>query len=153
VVLRSNHSQTVDLSFKAQPRNLCSSSPRAQCKPHMAPPDLSIARPPSTRPVQPSPVLCTKYPTPATILVVVRHVAPATYTPRDKQTRFSNKTKVAFGFASRPRFGVETRKVRQMVQFFSASTKRSFVGSLIFAPKCKNRKGGKNRDFSGHRFY
>jgi hypothetical protein len=40
VILRSNHSQPVDLGFKAQPRNLRSSSPRARCRVHMAPPDL-----------------------------------------------------------------------------------------------------------------
>jgi hypothetical protein len=38
VVLRQNHSQTVDLDFKAQPRNPRSSSPRARCRPHTAPP-------------------------------------------------------------------------------------------------------------------
>jgi hypothetical protein len=54
VVLRPNHSQTIDLNFKAQPTNLCSLSPRARCRPHMVPPDLSIAQPPSTRPVRPS---------------------------------------------------------------------------------------------------
>jgi hypothetical protein len=48
VVLRPNHSQTVDPGFKAQPRNPCSKSPRARCRPHTAPPDLSTARPPST---------------------------------------------------------------------------------------------------------
>jgi hypothetical protein len=43
----------------------------------------------------PSPVFCTRSPTPVIILVTARHVAPATCTPRDKQTRFStwNKTK------------------------------------------------------------
>jgi hypothetical protein len=48
VVLRPNHSQIFDLGFKAQPRNPCSSSPCARSRPHMAPPDLSIARAPST---------------------------------------------------------------------------------------------------------
>jgi hypothetical protein len=43
--------------------------------------------------VRPSPVLCTRSPTHATVLVTARHAAPATYTPRDKQTRFSNETK------------------------------------------------------------
>jgi hypothetical protein len=38
---------------------------------------------------------------------------------------------------------VETQKARQTVQFFSASMKRSFVGSLIFALKHKNKKSGK----------
>jgi hypothetical protein len=89
VVLMRNHSQTVDLGFEAQPRNPRSSFPRARCRPHMVPPDLSITRPPSTRPVRPSPVLCTRSPTPTTILVAARHTAPATCTPRDKQTRFS----------------------------------------------------------------
>jgi hypothetical protein len=64
-----------------------------QVQPHTAPPDLSTARPPSTRPVRPSLVLCTRSPTPATVLVVARHAAPATYTPRDKQTWFSKRTK------------------------------------------------------------
>jgi hypothetical protein len=89
-----NHSQTIDLSFEAQPRNPHFSSLRARCRPHTTPPDLSTARPPSTRPVRPSPILCTRSPTPATILVVTRHVAPATCTPRDKQTRFSNETRI-----------------------------------------------------------
>jgi hypothetical protein len=43
VVLRPNHLQIVDLGFKAQPRNPRYSSPRAQCRPHTAPPD---SRPP-----------------------------------------------------------------------------------------------------------
>jgi hypothetical protein len=87
VVLRSNHSQTVDLGFEAQPRNLCSKSPRARCRPHTVPPGLSTTRPPSTRPVRPSPVLYTRSSTPATVLVAARHASPATCTPRDKQTR------------------------------------------------------------------
>jgi hypothetical protein len=91
--LRPNHSQTVDLGFEAQPRNSRSSSPRARCRPHTAPPNLSISRPPSTRPVQPSSVLCTRSPTPTMILVVSRHATPATCTPRDKQTRFSKRNK------------------------------------------------------------
>jgi hypothetical protein len=85
--------KTVDLGFGAQPRNPGSTSPHARCKPHIAPPDLSITRPPSTRPMRPSSVLCTRSPSPATMLVVARHVAPTTCTPRDKQTRFSNETK------------------------------------------------------------
>jgi hypothetical protein len=89
VVLKPNYSQTVDLGFEGQPRNLCSSSPRARCRSHTAPPDLSTARPPSTRHVRPSLVLCTRSPTPATVLVVARHATPGTCTPRDKQTRFS----------------------------------------------------------------
>jgi hypothetical protein len=93
VVLRPNHSQTVDLGFEAQPRNPHSSSPRAQCRPHTAPPNLSTARPPSTQPVRPSPVLCTRSPTPSMILVAARHATPATCTPREKQTRFSKQNK------------------------------------------------------------
>jgi hypothetical protein len=34
-------------------------------------------------------ILCTKSPTPASILVIARHVTFTTYTSRDKQTRFS----------------------------------------------------------------
>jgi hypothetical protein len=44
LVLRPNHSETVDLSFEAQPRNPRSSSPHARCRPHTAPPNLSTAR-------------------------------------------------------------------------------------------------------------
>jgi hypothetical protein len=39
-------------------------------------------------------VLCTRSPTPATVIVDARHAAPTTCTQRDKQTRFSNETKV-----------------------------------------------------------
>jgi hypothetical protein len=45
-------------------------------------------------PRQPSLVLCTSSPTPATVLVAARHAAPATCTPQDKQTRFSKQNKV-----------------------------------------------------------
>jgi hypothetical protein len=72
-----NHLQTVNLGFQGQPRNPRSSSPCVRCRPHTVPPELSIARPPSTQPVRPSSVLCTRSPTPATILVTGRHVAPA----------------------------------------------------------------------------
>jgi hypothetical protein len=47
---------------------------------------ISTARHPSTRPVRPSPVLCTRSPTHATVHVAARHVAPVSCTPRDKQT-------------------------------------------------------------------
>jgi hypothetical protein len=94
VVLRSNHSQTVDLGFNAQSRNPLSSSPHARCRPHTVSSDISIARPLSTRPVRPSPVLYIRSPTPATILIVARYAAPATCTPQNKQTRFLNETKV-----------------------------------------------------------
>jgi hypothetical protein len=43
--------------------------------------------------VRPSPVLCTRSPTPATVLVAARHAAPVTCTSRDKQTRFSERIK------------------------------------------------------------
>jgi hypothetical protein len=68
-------------------------SPRVRYRPHTASPDLSIARPPSTRLVRPSPVLCIRSPTPTTTLVAVCHVVPITCTPRDKQTRFSKRNK------------------------------------------------------------
>jgi hypothetical protein len=93
VVLRPNHSQTIDLGFKAQSRNPRSSFSRARRRPHTVPPDLSIARPPSTRPVRSSPVLYTRSPTPTTILIIACHAAPATCTPRDKQTQFSKRNK------------------------------------------------------------
>jgi hypothetical protein len=89
MILKPNHWQIIDLSFEAQLRNSRSSSPRARCILHTASPDLLIVRPPSTRHVRPSPVLYTTSPTPATILIAACHTAPATYTSRDKQTRFS----------------------------------------------------------------
>jgi hypothetical protein len=85
--------QIVDLDFEAEPRNTCSSSPCARCRPHTASPNLLIIRLPSTRPVRPSPVLCTRSTTPATILVVAHPATPATCTPRDKQTRFFKQNK------------------------------------------------------------
>jgi hypothetical protein len=93
VVLRSNHWQTVDFGFDAQPRNSCSSSSRARCRPHTVSPDLSISQPPSIRPVRSSPVLYTRSPTHATIIDVARHATPASCTLRDKQTWFSKRTK------------------------------------------------------------
>jgi hypothetical protein len=54
------------------------------------PPDRPITEYPTVRP---SPVLCTRSPTPGTILVATRHAAPATCTPWDKQTWFSKRNK------------------------------------------------------------
>jgi hypothetical protein len=88
VVLRPIHSQTIDLGFEAQPRNLRTLSPCAWCRPHTVPPDLSIPRPPSTWPMRPSPVLCSRSPIPAMILVAAHRATPKTCTPWDKQTRF-----------------------------------------------------------------
>jgi hypothetical protein len=42
--------------------------------------------------VLPFSVLCSRSSTPSTILVTACHVAPVTYTSRDKQTRFSTRT-------------------------------------------------------------
>jgi hypothetical protein len=80
--------RTVDLGFEAKSRNLCSSSPCARCRPKKASPDLSIIRPQST---WPSPVLYIRSPTPAMILIAIRHAAPITCTPWDKQIRFSTQ--------------------------------------------------------------
>jgi hypothetical protein len=58
----------------------------------------NVTRPPDRQAIEystcawPSPVLCIRSPTPATILVVARHVTPVTYTPWDKQTWFSIQT-------------------------------------------------------------
>jgi hypothetical protein len=108
VVLRLNHWQTVDLGFEAQQRNLHSSSPRARCRQHRAPPDLSIARPLSTRHVRPSLVLCTRSTTRVMILVAACHTAPITCTPRDKQTRFSNEIKNKSKITEMPRIRIQT---------------------------------------------
>jgi hypothetical protein len=88
VVLWPNHWQTVELGFEAQPENMCSLSPRAWCRPHTAPSDLLITRPPSTWHVWPSSVLCIRSPTPATMLIAAHHAALIICTPWDKQTWF-----------------------------------------------------------------
>jgi hypothetical protein len=85
--------QIVDLGFEAQPRNPRFSSLCAPYRPHTVSPDLPIIRPLSTRPVRPSLFLCTRSPTPVTILVTAYHAAPANSTLRDKQTRFSTWNK------------------------------------------------------------
>jgi hypothetical protein len=93
VVLRPNHWQTTDLGFEAQPRNSRSSFPRARCRPHTPLADLPIVRPLSTRHVWPSPILCTRSPTPTMILIAACHVAPTTCTSQDKQTWFFTRWK------------------------------------------------------------
>jgi hypothetical protein len=93
VVLMPNHSQTANIGFEAQPRNPRSSSPRARCRSHTASPDLLITRPPSTGPVRPSSIICTRSPTPVMILITAHHVASVTCIPRDKQMRFSKRNK------------------------------------------------------------
>jgi hypothetical protein len=95
VVLSPNHWQTVDLGFEAQPRNPCYSSPRARCRPHTTSSNLSIVWSLSTRSVRPSPIICTRSPTSAMILVAARHATPSSYTPWGKQMRFfkGNKDK------------------------------------------------------------
>jgi hypothetical protein len=93
VVLRSNHWQIIDLGFEAQPRNPHSLSPCGQDRPHTVTPDLPIIRPPSTRPMRPSLILCTRSLIPVMILIADRYATPATCTPRDKQTRFSKWNK------------------------------------------------------------
>jgi hypothetical protein len=85
--------QPVDHGFNAQPRNLYLSSPCAWCRLHTASPDLPIVRPSSIWPVQPSPILYTRSPTPTTILVATHHTAPITCTLWDKQMWFSTRTK------------------------------------------------------------
>jgi hypothetical protein len=74
----------IDISFEAQPRNPHSSSPCAQYRSHTMSSDLPITQSPSTRPVLDHP----QSSTPGLLILPQRHVAPATCTPRDKQTRF-----------------------------------------------------------------
>jgi hypothetical protein len=94
--------------------------------------------------MRPSPVLCTRSPTLATVLIAARHAAPATCTPRDKQTRFSQwnkgkrKTKQNYaGFEFKPRQvndssqanqGTDhlvSQEVSSIVMFFSQDAKLS----------------------------
>jgi hypothetical protein len=93
VVLKLNHSQTVHLGFDPQLRNPRYSSSRAWCRPHTVSPDLLIVRPPSTRPVWPSLIICTRSHTPAMILIAAHHAAPATCTQWDKQMWLSERNK------------------------------------------------------------
>jgi hypothetical protein len=82
----------------------------------MMPPDLSTVRPPSTRPVRPSLVLYTRSPIPATVLIAARHAAPATHTPRDKQTRFSKWNKDKKIKQNYPGFEFKPRQVNDSSQ-------------------------------------
>jgi hypothetical protein len=91
VILSSSHWQTVDLAFETQPENLRSSSSRGRYRLHTSSPDLPIVWPPSNWHVRPSLVLCTKSPTPVTILIAGRHAAAATCTSQDKQPRLSTQ--------------------------------------------------------------
>jgi hypothetical protein len=90
---KAKSEKTVTTGFEAQPKNLRYSSPHARCRPHTVLLDLPIVRPPSTWPVRPSPILCTRSSTPATILIAVRHAAPATCISQDKQTWFFTRYK------------------------------------------------------------
>jgi hypothetical protein len=92
-VLMPNHRQTVDIGFEAQSRNLRFSSPCARCRSHTASPDLLIVWSPNTRHVRSFRVLCTRFSTPATILVAACHATPITCTPKDKQMQFSKRNK------------------------------------------------------------
>jgi hypothetical protein len=101
-------------------RNSRSQSPRARCKPHTAPPDLLTARLLSTRHVRPSSILCIRSPTPATVLVAARHATPVTCTPRDKQTRFSERDN-------------DKRKTKQNYLRFKFKHHQINVSHLIFS--------------------
>jgi hypothetical protein len=79
-------------------------------------PDLLIARPPSTQPVRPTPILCIKSTTPAMILIVAHHVAPATCTPLDKQTRFFKRNRDKGKTTKMPRFEFKHRQVNDSSQ-------------------------------------
>jgi hypothetical protein len=116
VVLRSNHWQTIVLGFEAQPRSTRSSSPCARCRPHMTSPDLPIVQPPSTRPVRPSLVLCTRSPTPATILVAARHTAHVTCNHETSKRDSPNKTKIKVKQPKCPGFEFKPRQVNDSSQ-------------------------------------
>jgi hypothetical protein len=134
VVLRPNHSQTVDLGFEAQPRNPLSLSPCARCRPHTAPPDISTTRPPSIRPVWPSPVLYTRSPTLATVLVAARHAAPTTCTPQDKQTRFSNETKINKDKTKLSRIWIQTSSSKWLITIKPRNWPLGFSISSLMSP-------------------
>jgi lipid II:glycine glycyltransferase (peptidoglycan interpeptide bridge formation enzyme) len=66
--------------------------------------------------VRPFLVLCTRSPTPATILVTARHAAPATCTSQDKQTRFFKRNKEKVKQPKCPRFKFKPRQVNDSSQ-------------------------------------
>jgi hypothetical protein len=69
------------------------------------PPDYPATEYPTC--VWPSLVLHTRSPTPATIIIAACHVAPATCTPRDKQTRFSKQNKINVQPSKLPRIRIQ----------------------------------------------
>jgi hypothetical protein len=86
--------ETVDIGFEAKPKkltllvSLCTVQTAHSIT-------WLLDRPATEYPTcaWPSPILCTKSSTPASILITVRHAAPVTYTLWDKQTRFSTWNK------------------------------------------------------------
>jgi hypothetical protein len=63
-----------------------------------------------------SPILYTRSPTAATIIVAARHAAPATCTPRDKKTRFSKRNKEKGKQLKCSRFEFKPRQVNYSLQ-------------------------------------
>jgi hypothetical protein len=86
--------ETVNLGFEAKLRNLLSLCPLCAVQTThnvIWPLDRPTIEYPSC--AWPSLVLCTKSPTPTTILVAACHVTPVTYTSWEKHTRFSTRNR------------------------------------------------------------
>jgi hypothetical protein len=65
----------------------------------------------------PSPVICTRSPTSAKIIIAVRHVAHATCTPRDKQTWFSTRNKNKGKTTEMSRIQIQTSACQWLITY------------------------------------
>jgi hypothetical protein len=139
VVLRPNHSQTVAIGFEAQtdekpsqwfwgqttdkPSTLVLRLDQETRAPslHVPGADRTWRHPTSWPPghwvpdlCDHLPVLCTRSPTPATVLIDARHATPATCTLRDKQTQFSKRNK-------------DKRKTKQTIPYSNSNLTKSMT--------------------------
>jgi hypothetical protein len=70
-----------------------------------------------------SSILCTKSPTPASILVAARHIAFATYTSRDKQTYFSTLNNLIWVNSTKMRWiQIQTRTSQLLITHINQGT-------------------------------
>jgi hypothetical protein len=64
-----------------------------------------------------SPIICTRSPTPTYILIAARYVAPATYTPWDKQTWFSIQTKIKVKTTEMTQIEIQTSACQWLITY------------------------------------
>jgi hypothetical protein len=113
VVLRPIHWQIITTNFEAKPGNQRFSSPPrvwSGC----------TRRHPTSRSSQ---ILRTKSPTSSSLLVVARHVAFATYTSWDKQTRFSTpNNSIWVSSTKKRRIQIQTRTSQLLITHINQDT-------------------------------